>query len=722
VKVLLVFPPQWTPFRPYLSLPSLYAYLKDKGVDVIQKDFNLEAYDLMLSEGYLSGISQQLRNQFSVWELKDRLAPGTEQKQYNDLFMAKTLAPLLAGKIEAAKNVYRDSQKFYDPEILAGARNTITQALQAVSLAYFPTNIGLSSFEMPSFKGSFQDLKQATQNRLENPYIQLCEEYLLPFVRDEAPGVIGITISGESQLIPALTMARLLKAGNQKAYIVIGGYVVTMLADVIVKYPELFDLFFDSAIINDGEQPLLELIRCVEEGGSLFNVPNLIFRDAAGIHVNDKKPPEDINALPPPNFDGLALEKYLSPEPVLPVLSSRGCYWSRCAFCTHSLAYGMTYQVRDPVKFVDDIEFLVKKHGVKHIALSDEGTSPNSINRIADEILRRGLDVRCSTSIRPERQFTPELCRKMAAAGFREVYIGIESSCDRVLDLINKGTTTAVNEEVLRNMCQAGIWDHVYIMFGFPGETMAEARRTFSFIAQNKDIIRSLGISNFSVGRNSRVMKNPGDYGVTLPRSTEDTDFKLYLPYLVSDGLTDIQGWELTAECLATVATQLAGDAFLEKIGHHYDKACILPQYLSHYEKTDPLLASIFKMKKPARKKTPKTLTAASMPALKPGVVMERLHFNLRAVWENIQNKRAEPVYPAESWSLFDIEGNRFKRISDSGAEMLSGWNGKRPISAIARDLARKYRLPLREVERECLTMAQSLVDEGYALAFQAEN
>jgi hypothetical protein len=304
----------------------------------------------------------------------------------------------------------------------------------------------------------------------------------------------------------------------------------------------------------------------------------------------------------------------------------------------------------------------------------------------------------------------------MAAAGFREVYIGIESSCDRVLGLINKGTTTAANEEVLRNMCQAGIWDHVYIMFGFPGETMTEARQTFSFIARNKDIIKSLGISNFSVGRNSRVMNSPDDYGVTLPRSTEDTDFKLYLPYLVSEGLTDIQGWELTEECLATVATQLAGDAFLEKIGHHYDKACILPQYLSHYEKTDPLLASIVKMKKAARK-TPKKLTAASIPVLKPTVVMGRLRFNLRVIWENIQNNRTEPVYPDEGCSLFDIERSRFKRISDSGAENLFYWNGNRPISAIARDLARKYRRPLLAVERECLAMAQSLVDEGYAIA-----
>ena len=32
-------------------------------------------------------------------------------------------------------------------------------------------------------------------------------------------------------------------------------------------------------------------------------------------------------------YDGLPLEKYFSPEVVLPAFSSRGCYWRRCTFC-----------------------------------------------------------------------------------------------------------------------------------------------------------------------------------------------------------------------------------------------------------------------------------------------------------------------------------------------------------------------------------------------------
>ncbi len=713
MKVLLVFPPQWTPFRPYLSLPSLTAYLRRNAITVVQKDFNLESYELLLSEGYLSGVGERLRNRFAALELKDSLAPGIEQRYYNDLYMAKSIVAQLASKVENARKVYHDPKAFYDPEKLSAATHTLNQALSAISLAYFPTKLELSAFDMASFKGSFEDLKLATQNKAENPYIGLYEDYLLPFIRGEAPDVIGITVSGESQLIPALTLSRLLKASGIKAHITVGGYVITLLADVLTKYPDLYEIFFDSAILNDGEKPLLELVKRLERGQSLEDVPNLIHRDGGVVVSNKKEPPENINSLPAPDFDGLPLERYFSPEPVLPILSERGCYWSKCAFCTHSLAYGLTYQVRDAIKVIDDMAELSQKYGAVHFALSDEGTSPSSMAKMSDEIMSRSMNVRCSTSIRPEKQFTPELCRKMAAAGFKEVYIGLESSCDRVLGRINKGTTCALNEEIMRNVHEAGIWDHVYIMFGFPGETLVEARQTFDFLRRNKGTIRSLGISNFSVGRGSMVMRHPEVFGVSLLRSGAEVDFKLYFDYSVMTGLSQIEGWDLTEECFATVASELEGEALLDKIGHHYDKGCILPLYLSRHEHDDPSLKSIAKTKPPVTKASG-VVSRWARPELKPGVILDRLCFNLRTIRQNIVDNCVDEAFPEPAYNLFDADSGKFKRIPDQTAEILRLCDGISTITMIARNIARKYRLSLAATEAECLALLKSLADEGY--------
>ena len=52
-KVMLIFPPDWYPSKPYLSLPTLTAFLRRAGHRVVQKDVNLEMYDWFFSENCL---------------------------------------------------------------------------------------------------------------------------------------------------------------------------------------------------------------------------------------------------------------------------------------------------------------------------------------------------------------------------------------------------------------------------------------------------------------------------------------------------------------------------------------------------------------------------------------------------------------------------------------------------------------------------------------------
>jgi hypothetical protein len=57
-------------------------------------------------------------------------------------------------------------------------------------------------------QSSLEDIKKITQNRTENPFLELYEDYLLPFILKEDPDIIGISIVSDSQLIPALTLIK----------------------------------------------------------------------------------------------------------------------------------------------------------------------------------------------------------------------------------------------------------------------------------------------------------------------------------------------------------------------------------------------------------------------------------------------------------------------------------------------------------------------------------
>ena len=63
MKVMLIFPPDWFPSEPYLSLPSLTAVLRQAGHTVIQKDINLEMWDWYFSEDFLKKVLRRVPQQ-----------------------------------------------------------------------------------------------------------------------------------------------------------------------------------------------------------------------------------------------------------------------------------------------------------------------------------------------------------------------------------------------------------------------------------------------------------------------------------------------------------------------------------------------------------------------------------------------------------------------------------------------------------------------------------
>jgi hypothetical protein len=60
IDLLLIFPPQWSPFQPALSLPSLAAWLKRAGFCVRCLDFNVAFYHWLLSDECAQLLLQQI--------------------------------------------------------------------------------------------------------------------------------------------------------------------------------------------------------------------------------------------------------------------------------------------------------------------------------------------------------------------------------------------------------------------------------------------------------------------------------------------------------------------------------------------------------------------------------------------------------------------------------------------------------------------------------------
>jgi len=456
--ITLLFPPQWVPDHPYLSLPLLTSFLTEKGFSVSQKDINLKCYDYFLSQRGL---------EFYLTRIQEKLTEGAEKIIKKRKFY-HTIGDAIIQNVESAKYNLRSGKNAFE------AFTLLRTALEMISSAYDSTIISFNSYEMKYSPYTIHDLHTGIHDSENNMFSHIFSTTIVPDLLDEDSHLFALSIIHTSQLIPALTLAHELKTQGDDPFIVIGGPFFSAHAESWIRLKPLFD-YIDSIIFYDGETALSSLIACIERDGDFSAVPNLMYRDGTHLKRSRVSHREDINALPPPSFAGFPLAEYFSPLIILPLETARGCYWSRCTFCPNSTGQRHNYRSRDPDRVVEDMISLQTTYKTQYFEFVDDAIPPQKLRHISRRIISEDMDVRWASFVRLEPQFTADLLTQMHESGCRILYFGLESANQRILTLMDKGTEIATAQQILNDSHEAGIWNHVYVFFGFPTETEAEA-------------------------------------------------------------------------------------------------------------------------------------------------------------------------------------------------------------------------------------------------------
>ncbi len=77
--------------------------------------------------------------------------------------------------------------------------------------------------------------------------------------------------------------------------------------------------------------------------------------------------------------------------------------------------------------------------------------------------------------------------------------LGMESGDQAVLDAMQKGVDLEEASSALKTIKKAGIATFVYLLFGTPPETLAEARKTLDFVAKHHEEIDFLNLAIFNL-------------------------------------------------------------------------------------------------------------------------------------------------------------------------------------------------------------------------------
>jgi len=541
LQVALIFPPSWIPSQPFLSLPSLQGFLKKEGVvNVSVRDLNIEIMDVLLS-------SEKVKKTHA--RLVDRLGNGTRNfiKDGNNdevlsrLDWAREVIERenMVQNVEWAKSTLR-SQGFYELDDYVESWKIIDRWLQAFGMLYYPSEISIADNSMRYSVYSSEEILKAVDDECENPYHDLLKEHALDSIIDEDPGLVGISVTATSQVMPAFTLARLLKERNSDIHITMGGSVFTKLIDNLQENHTLFALV-DSFIVFEGEHALLGLIEQLEGNKDYSKVPNLIYKEGSQIHVNKPFHIEDINSLPTPDYDGFPLDRYLSPKRVLPLQGSRGCYWRKCTFCNLHVD-NLRFRMRNLDLVLEDMERLKEKYGAEYMFFSDECMPVKQLDNLSSRLNEEGNDVKWMAGVRFDKGLTKEILKNARGAGCLKMVFGLESSNKRVLSLMDKGIETEITRNIIDYCVESDIAIHMYVIVGFPTETREEALETLDFIMSNERFLESRGTSClaclFELEKHAPILRDPEKYGLTKIAHPKRDDMSLGYFYETDKGMT----------------------------------------------------------------------------------------------------------------------------------------------------------------------------------------
>ena len=304
-----------------------------------------------------------------------------------------------------------------------------------------------------------------------------------------------------------------------------------LVVTTLTTLPEFFDIFCDSVQLGDGEIAAVKLVETLSEGRSLEETYSLIYKDENGIVSETKTAPLlDMDALAPPCFDGYDFDLYFSADTVIPMQLSKSCYWAKCTFCDFYTGQ-QCFDIKSVETAVNEIEALVNKYGFKHFIFVDEAVPPKYYNQLANEIIKRGIEIYFYSFARMEKAFSKEVLQNLYNAGARFFCWGYEAESERVMKLLNKGVDCANRKTLLENAKSVGLWNHCTFLLGYPGETKEETEATKNVI-RNRNLVDSCTPSNFALKKNAIMIKETEDAG--LENIKDNGDFHISCNYVMN--------------------------------------------------------------------------------------------------------------------------------------------------------------------------------------------
>jgi anaerobic magnesium-protoporphyrin IX monomethyl ester cyclase len=268
----------------------------------------------------------------------------------------------------------------------------------------------------------------------------------------------------------------------------------------------------DAVIVGEAELTMLAVADALRAApaAALHDVAGLALRDSSGGVT--RTPPRgalrELDELPLPAWDMVDVDAYRRAWTSAHgrfswnMATSRGCPFG-CNWCAKPV-FGRRYSQRSAECVADEMRRLKDAVAPDHLWFADDifGLTARWIDQFAHAVEARDARIPFMIQCRVDL-LEPHVVGALARAGAEEVWLGVESGSQKILDAMDKDTTIAEVRAATRALKEQGIRACWFLQLGYPSETWDDLLLT-------RDLVRD---------------ERPDDIGVSVAYPLPGTKF-----------------------------------------------------------------------------------------------------------------------------------------------------------------------------------------------------
>ncbi len=322
------------------------------------------------------------------------------------------------------------------------------------------------------------------------------------------PDAVLLGHSGSTSAHPKATqIAQSVRAVLPHTWIIYGGVFPTYHGCQVIEQESAFDVI----VRGEGEETVVRLMTALAQGQDLAKVFGIVFRE--GTSAAPRRPGiaplkewRIVETPPAPVIRDLDACRvgwelidhrrytYYGKRRAVVVQFSRGCP-HRCNYCgQHN--FWRAWRHRDPVKFAAELARLHREEGVELINFADENPTASrpAWKAFLEALIAENVPlILIGTTRAGDIVRDADILHLYKKAGCERFLLGMESTDEKTLQAIHKGSTKAIDREAIRLMRKHGIISMAAWVAGFAQETDSDYWRTLrQLLSYDPDQIQAL--------------------------------------------------------------------------------------------------------------------------------------------------------------------------------------------------------------------------------------